>query len=125
MKLVHCIICATAMLVCISCKTPQLAACGDVSKTSDLPWLETIVQKGATWRGQQLLKIDKITYSHEDSNTTYVGFVVYYETICCDAPDEYIYNCEGEVITIYGGVAGCAGECHLQIHSRTNLYTAQ
>ena len=113
---------AVSMLLLVSCKTPQLVSCGDVSRANDLPWLAAIVQKGSTTFDQKLVSIDKIVYSTADSETTYTGFDVLYESVCCDIPNEFIYNCDGEEIAFYGGIAGCSGECDLKILSRTNLY---
>ena len=118
------IIFAISTLLLISCKTPQLVSCEDVTRTNDLPWLTSIVQQGVTALGQKLVSIDKIVYSTENSNTTNIGFEVVYETRCCDIPSEFIYDCDGEVITYYGGINGCNGECDITIRSRTRIYTA-
>jgi len=115
-------ICSISMLF-VACKTQQLVPCEDVRKTTDMPWLTAIVQKGQSWEGQKLLRIDKITYTTDDSNTTHVGFEVRYETMCCDIPGEYIYDCDGEVITCYGGIAGCTGECDIKILTRVTIYS--
>ena len=118
------IIFAISMLLLISCKTPQLVSCEDVTRTNDLPWLTSIVKKGTTEHGQKLVIIEKIVYSTESSNTTHTCFAVYYESICCDIPYIFLYNCDGEVITYYGGINGCNGECDITIRSRTRIYTA-
>lgn len=115
----------SCMLV-IGCKTQkELVSCEEVANINDVSWLSSIKQKGATQQGQQLISIDKITYSKEGSDIIYTGFDVRYETKCCDIPSEFIYDCDGENITFYGGVAGCSGECDINIRSRTNLYTAK
>lgn len=125
MKKIHIVAYVFALLVCIGCKTQELVTCEEVRKTSDLPWLEAIVQKGVSWEGQKLLNIDKITYTTDDSNTSQVGYEVKYEFRCCDIPDIYIYNCNGEMITSYGGIWGCNGVCDLNIIARKNLYSAE
>lgn len=126
MKKIHCIVCATAMLLCISCKTThQFVACEDVTSTSERSWLTAIVQTGVSQQGQKLISVDKITYSVGSEMTTYTGFEVIYEMKCCDIPYKFIYNCEGEMITNYGGIAGCSGQCDIVIHSRKTIYKAR
>ncbi len=125
MKNIRYIAYAITLLLCNSCKTQQLVPCEDVRKTTDMPWLTAIVQQGETWNGQKLLSIDKITYTKDDSNTTSVGFDIRYELKCCDFSYDFIYNCDGEVITSYGGHVDCSGECDIKILTRINLYTAQ
>ena len=117
------LLCALCAVILTGCKTQQLVPCEDVRKTTDMPWLTAIVQKGQSWEGRKLLRIDKITYTTDDSNTTHVGFEVRYETMCCDIPGEYIYDCDGEVITCYGGIAGCTGECDIKILTRVTIYS--
>ena len=120
-------ICAAVLLLCIGCKTQELVSCEDVSKTADMPWLASIVQTGVNpTGGAKLESIDKIVYSLDStSNTTHVGFFVRYEPKCCDIPGSYIYDCDGKIITTYGGILGCSGECNIKIRSNTNLYTAK
>ena len=125
MKTINYIVCALALLMCFGCKTPQLVTCEEVSKANDLPWLASIVKTGRTSWDQKLIRIDKITYSVGIEEVLYIGFDVLYESQCCDIPDEFIYNCDGEEITEIGGIAGCTGECEMTIHSRINLYTAK
>ena len=118
------IIFAISMLLLISCKTPQLVSCEDVTRTNDLPWLTSIVQQGATALGQKLVSIDKIAYSTENSNTTNIGFEIVYEKTSRDIPSDFIYNCDGDEITYFDGFNGCYGECDITIRSRTRIYTA-
>ena len=120
-------ICAAVLLLCIGCKTQELVSCEDVSKTADMPWIASIVQTGVNPAGGAKLKsIDKIVYSLDStSTTTHVGFFVRYEPKCCDIPGSYIYDCDGKIITTYGGILGCSGECNIKIRSNTNLYTAK
>ena len=113
------------LLLCISCKTQQLVTCEDVTKANDMTWLSSIVKTGITPLGQKLVRISKIIYSEEGTNTTSVGFYIEYETMCCDIPDAFIYDCDGEIITTYGGIAGCQGECSLKVLSSTAIYTAK
>jgi hypothetical protein len=107
---------AFALLLCVGCKTQELATCDEVTQTSDKPWLAAIVQKGESSQGQFLQSIDKITYTIDDSETTYTGFDVRYETV------EYIYDCDGETVVYYGGTDGCQGACEIKILSRKNIY---
>ena len=125
MKRIYFIAYAITLLLCVSCKTQEIFSCEDVTQTSEIPWLSAIIEKGPTWFGQKLLKIDKIVYSTNDSNTTHIGFNVFYEIICCDIPHEYIYDCDGNKITIYGGIDGCGGVCAIKVLSRINLYSAE
>ena len=121
-KTIRCIICVIALLSCFSCRTLEM--CEDVRRPKDLPWLDSIAQTGMTYVGQKLLSIDKITYTLDDSNTSYIGFCAYYEKKV-DVPSKYIYNCDGEVIVNYGGLWGCSGECDLKILSSKNIYTTK
>lgn len=125
MKTIRCIIYAVAMLLCISCKTNEFVSCEEITNTNDAPWLSSITKTGITQAGQKLVSIDKITYVNDSLYTIYIGFDVLYEKLGYDIPYEYIYNCEGKIITSYGGIAGCNGECDLQISSRLNIYTAE
>lgn len=128
MKTMNCIVCAITMLLCISCKTThQFVACEDITSTSERSWLTDIVQTGVSlYGGAKLISIDKIIYSVGSETTTYTGFDVIYETVCCDFPNEYIYNCEGEIIANYGGGwADCSGQCDIVVHSKTNIYKAR
>ena len=93
-----------------------------MTQTSDKPWLAAIEQKGESPQGQFLQSIDKITYTIDASETTYTGFDVLYEKVCCDIPYEYIYDCDGEIITSYGGKTDCEGECNIKITSRKNIF---
>ena len=123
MKTIRCIISVITLLTCFSCKTLEM--CGDVHKPSELPWLDSIAKTEVNINGQKLESIDKIVYSTGGSATRYIGFYVQYETKCCDIPSEFIYNCEGEIITYYGGYTGCYGECYMKIHSKKNIFTAK
>ena len=114
---------AIVLLLCFSCRT--LDMCEDVRRPKDLPWLDSIAQTGVSIVGQKLLSIDKITYTLDDSSTSNVGFYVTYEKKGKDMPSKYIYNCDGQVITYYGGILGCNGECDLKILSSRNIYTAK
>lgn len=125
MKTFRHIVYAVALLLCFGCKTQQeLVSCEDVSKTTDMPWLASL-EEGYTQDGLKLLNIDKIVYSTDDSNTTSVGFELRYELVCCDRPDRYICDCDGKIITTYGGIAGCIGVCGIKVLSRVNLYNAE
>jgi len=128
MKKVHFLFYVIVLLLCIGCKTQQdLVSCEDVAKTTDMPWLASIVQAGvSTDGGAKLESIDKIIYSTDSTNTAiHVGFYVRYELKCCDIPGGYIYDCDGKILTVYGGIVGCTGECDIKIRSKTNLYTAK
>ena len=120
MKTIRCIICAAIVLFFFSCKT--LDMCGDVKSVDELPWLEQAVQIRA-YSGQKLLSVNKIIYSI--GAIKHSGFEVEYEIICCDVPYLYIYDCDGEVVTDYGGMTGCAGHCNAKVLSRKNIYTAK
>ena len=129
MKKIIFFICSITLLLCVSCKTQESFSesfsCEDVSKTSEMPWLDTIIDKGPTVFGQKLLKIEKVYYTVDGSNTTHVGFAVFYEQICCDIPHTFVYNCDGECIATYGGIFGCDGECDTEVISHVTLYTAE
>ena len=120
MKTIRCVICATAVFFFFSCRT--LDMCGDVKNIDELPWLEQAAQNRA-YIGQKLLSVNKIIYSI--GAIRYSGFEVEYEIICCDVPYLYIYDCDGEVVTDYGGMTGCAGHCNAKVLSRKNIYTAK
>ena len=125
MKTIRLVICTLSTLMCLGCRTQtQLVLCEDVTRATDMPWIASLVKTGSSSLGQKLEKIDRITYSQEGSNSTNMGFYVIYEYKCCDIPNEYIYNCDGDIISIYGGIAGCEGECRLKILTRTNIYKA-
>ena len=111
---------AIVLLSCSSCRT--LDMCGDVKSVDELPWLEQAVQIRAC-SGQKLLSVNKIIYSI--GAIKHSGFEVEYEIICCDVPYLYIYDCDGEVVTDYGGMTGCAGHCNAKVLSRKNIYTAK
>ena len=125
MKSIYFIAYAITLLLCVSCKTQEIFSCEDVTQTSEMPWLSAIIEKGSTREGQKLLKIDKVYYTIDDSNTTHVGFAVFYEIICCDIPHTFVYNCDGERIAYYGGFSGCSGECGTEVISYVTLYSAE
>lgn len=129
MKKIIFFICSITLLLCVSCKTQESFSesfsCEDVSKTSEMPWLTAIIEKGPTREGQKLLKIEKLFYRVGESSTKHVGFAVFYEVICCDIPHTFVYNCEGECIASYGGINGCSGECDTEVISHVTLYTAE
>ena len=126
MKAFHYFVYAMTMMLCIGCKTQEVVSCEDVAKTSDMPWLASIVKEGVSMQGQKLESIDKIIYSTDNTSAaTHIGFYVVYEDMCCDIPGAYIYDCDGNIITSYGGIAGCTGECNINIRSKNNLYTAR
>ena len=100
----------------------QVSVCEGVKQPSDLPWLNEMVQRCESV-GPTLNSIDKITYSLPDDQTTYVGF---YVTIGSEQRQiKNIYDCDGKIITEYGGVTACTGECDIKILSSERIYTKQ
>ena len=115
----------TALLCLASCASQQVPCpCVGVTQTSQLPWLNQLIQKGESQYGAKLETIEKITYTLPgDAKTTQTGFFVTYEPKCCDIPGSFIYDCDGNCITFYGGIAGCNGECEILILSRETIYS--
>lgn len=114
---------ALVVVFLVACKSQQqVSLCERVTQPREMPWLYSIVEEGVSPLGLQLVKIDKILYTIDESNTTNTGFEIQYEAKCCDMPNDYIYDCDGEVITEYGGFAGCSGECDIKILSRECIY---
>ena len=107
------------------CRTQQISVCENVKKTTQLPWLQKIVDEG-TFAGARLLSIEKVRYRSEEPNTEGVGFVVHYEPQCCDLIWPGVYDCDGNILNSYGGIAGgCSGDCSIVILSREIIYTTE
>jgi len=111
-----------ALLVFTGCQQ-QLSVCESVKKTSDLPWLDELVQFHSAAEGPDIQSVEKITYSIPESNTTYVGFYVVIGTE--PRTIENVYDCDGNLITQYGGVQACTGQCDIVILSRTTIYESK
>ena len=126
MKRMYKILCCAFMLtIFMACKSQQLQVCEKVTSYTQVPWIKQFVEKGKNPSGGgQLISIDRVTYVIEDSNTEGYGFEINYELVCCDIPNRYVFDCDGNNLTFYGGIAGCNGECSIKILSRTNIYTA-
>ena len=103
------------------CKTQQISVCEDVKDPTQLPWLKELVKNG--YRDARVIQVEKVTYRSEEKNTEGTGFVVSYEPLCCDLIWPGIYDCDGNVLNEYGGIAGgCYGDCSIVILSRTTIY---
>lgn len=110
---------ALFILVLTGCRQP-VSVCEGVKQPSDLPWLNEMVQLCESV-GPTLSSIDKITYSLPNDQTTYVGF---YATIGSGQRQiKNIYDCDGKIITEYGGATACIGECDIKILSFERIYT--
>lgn len=112
------IIFAVVMLLSVltGCKT-QMVSCEDVKHINEISWL---ARKSP--HGQKLESVDKIVYKLPQGDTNYIGYNIQYEPMCCDIPSQFICDCDGNIITEYGGYDGCMGECDIEIISRVNIY---
>ena len=98
----------------------QVSVCEGVKKPSDLPWLSEMVRLCESV-GPTLRSIDRITYSLPNDRTTYVGF--YAITGSEQRQIRIIYDCDGNIVTHYGGYTACLGECDAKILSSERIYT--
>lgn len=114
---------ATCVALLCCCKVQQ-TVCEEITRPSQLPWLQEIVEQGKDAEGNRLLSIDKVVYYIEDSQTEGTGFTITYEEgpVYPDRLGGAVYDCDGNELVIYGGVAGCLGECSLRILSRETIY---
>ena len=114
----------TACVAVLCCCKVQQTICEDVSRPGQLPWLQEVVEQGKDAEGNKLLSIDKVVYYIEDSRTEGTVFTLTYEEglVYPDRLGGAVYDCDGNPLVIYGGVAGCQGECSLRILSRRTIY---
>ena len=110
---------ALFFLILTGCRQ-QVSICECVKQPSDLSWLSELVQRSESV-GPTLSSIDKITYRLPNDNSPYVGF---YVTIGSGQRQIInIYDCDGKIITEYGGVTACTGECDIKILSSERIYS--
>lgn len=110
--------------VLTGCKTQQICVCKNVTDPMQLPWLKQLLNNG--YQGAQVMMIDEVTYHSEETNTDGAGFQVGFEPTCCDLIWPGIYDCEGNELNSYGGIAGdCYGDCTIVVTSRKRIYANQ
>ena len=110
----------TLIMMC-SCQS-QLKMCENVTKPSDLPWMEERILE-AEQTGYPIVNIDKVYYTIAESNTTNVGYIIGWDAgPGYDVIGSGLYDCEGNSLATYGGYAGCSGLCNITITSRINIY---
>jgi len=117
-----------ALCTLCACKTYVNPPCGckDTHKPSDLPWLNEILTTKVSTFGADLVSVDKVYYREAaDDNTLSIGILVEYEPMCCDISGQFLYDCDGNLVTEYGGVAGCIGQCDIAVISRENIFKAK
>ena len=121
-----CICFAILFLVLSSCRTKQLSVCENVTDPRQIAWLKQILDNSGTDDEFKLQSIEKVSYRSEATNTECIGFLIHYEP-AYTYPDQMapgVYDCDGNILYLIGGVAGCQGDCTITILSRKTIYTA-
>lgn len=112
-----------ALCTLCACTPPLPCGCRDTRNPSDMPWLNEILTSKVSAFGADLVSVDEVYYREAaDDNTLLIGILVEYEPMCCDIPGKFLYDCDGNLVTEYGGIAGCIGQCDIAVVSRETIY---
>ena len=121
-RLVFVTLCVSVFLC--GCKTPQeivVCPCEDVTKPSDMPWIEELIKTTAE-SGEPVEYVEKVLYAFSGSDEEYVGFLVEWpEPRVADAVMGVLLDCDGNWLATYR-LNDCEGLCQVYVTSRLRIY---